>query len=94
MEQNATYMSPTLNDIQLPSDGIPIEQPKEILPAGTVASPVIVDKDLGYMDKEANTSTGNGGDQTFNGIYWFGTHIKIDGNEGRIIMCEIGRAHV
>jgi len=84
---NTTYMSPDLADIQLPTDGVPIQQPKEQNPADTISSPVISDKDLSFIEsKSKSTMSGGSGDQVINGVVKIGNFITLDGPNGRIII--------
>lgn len=78
-------MSPMLADIQLPTDGIPIEQPKETNPPDTISSPVIIDKDLSFLEQKVKSQTEAGSGEQ-NTITMFGTAIKIDGPNKRIII--------
>jgi len=85
---NTTYMSPDLADTQLPTDGVPIQQPKEQNPVATISSPVIVDKDLSFIESKTKSSLsgGGGGDQVINGVVKIGNFITLDGPNGRIIL--------
>ena len=84
---NTTYMSPTLGDTQLPTDGVPIQQPKEQNPANTLSSPVISDKDLSFIESKTKSSlSGGSGDQIINGVVKIGLFITLDGPNGRIII--------
>lgn len=84
---NPTYMSPTLSDIQVTTDGVPIVQPKEILPSETLASPVIPDKDLSYLQKSSTYLTSNSPSQTIMGSIKFGGGwLIIDDANQRLII--------
>lgn len=80
-------MSPDLADIQLPTDGVPIQQPKEQNPKDTISSPIIADKDLSFIEsKSKSTMSGGSGDQVINGVVKIGLYITLDGPNGRIII--------
>jgi hypothetical protein len=84
---DATYMSPVLGDTQLPTDGVPIQQPKEQNPKDTISSPIIADKDLSFIEsKSKSTMSGGSGDQVINGVVKIGLYITLDGPNGRIII--------
>ena len=86
-KKNATYMSPVLNDSQLPTDGVPIQQPPEQLPPATMSSPIIQDKDLSFIESRSkNSISGGSGDQVINGVVKIGNFITLDGPNGRIII--------
>ena len=83
---DATYFSPTLNDSILPTDGLTVTQPKEVIPSNTLASPVIPDKEIFYLDEKARTLTSSS-DQVINGTFKFGTGwLVIDSINKRIII--------
>lgn len=83
---DTTLNSPILTDMQLPTDGIPIVQPKELLPKDTISSPVIVDRDITLLDKNLQNINSTTGQLQVDGVYMFGTSIRIDGPNKRIII--------
>ena len=84
---DTTYMSPQLADVQLPTDGVPIIQPKEQNPTDTVSSPVIPDRDLSFIQRESTVLTSNNPGQTISGTFKFGGGwLVIDDINKRIII--------
>jgi len=84
---NSTYMSPVLGDSLLPSDGVAISQPQEILPAGTLASPVIPDKDLAFIMQNSNVISADDPSTSISGTFKFGGGwLVIDDVNKRLII--------
>ena len=87
MAENTTYFSPTLNDSMLPTDGMTVVQPKEVLPANTITSPIIPDKDIFLFDQKSKVMSTDNPDQTISGTFKFGTGwLVIDSLNKRIII--------
>jgi len=84
---NITYMAPTLGDSLLPSDGVSIVQPKELLPANTLASPVIPDKDLAFIMQNSNVISADDPSTSISGTFKFGGGwLVIDDVNKRLII--------
>ena len=88
---NATYMSPTLGDSLIPSDGVPIIQPKELLPRDTIASPIIPDKDLAFILQNSNVLTSDDPSQTISGTFKFGNGWLVIDDLGKRIIINDGK---
>jgi len=88
---NITYMAPTLGDSLLPSDGVSIVQPKELLPANTLASPVIPDKDLSFIQQNSNVLMSDEPSQTISGTFKFGNGWLVIDDLGKRIIINDGK---
>ena len=80
-------MSPQIADQQLPTDGIPIIQPKDT-PSDIFSSPVIPDRDISHIEQTSKNENSATSSHQMEGVYMFGTAIKIDGPNKRIIISD------